>query len=164
MCTAPPRSAQGWVRLCTGLWRGDGPGSVLSGPGSSALDQRRELRVLLDPGADELAPRHHPEVAAAAHVLEGEADDRGADALSLVGVVDLGVGEDDPVAVELVGREAGQLTVHAPLVALLVGLVARLHVAYAASLRPGCQRPRARSRRTTRVRRVLEPVHRDGRE
>src|SRR4051794_14522635 len=141
MCTPPPRSAQVVVRLCTGLWRGDAPGSVLRGAGGGALDQWRELGVLLDPGAHELAPRHPPEVTAAAHVLEGEADDRRADALTLVGVVDLGVGEDDPVAVELVGREAGQLAAHAPLVALLVGLVARLHVAHAVSLRPGFQGP-----------------------
>ena len=54
------------------------------------------IGVPLDPLLHERALRHHPEPSTTAYVVQHAPRQRGADAAALVGVVDLGVLDDDP--------------------------------------------------------------------
>ncbi len=97
-------------------------------PVARSLDQVGVLLVPLDVGPDERAQRPH-RPPRPSYVVQGAAHEDRADALALLGVVDLGVGEHDRVATAPVGREAEHRPVGtACLVAVLVGVVDDLDV------------------------------------
>lgn len=89
------------------------------------VDQVGVLRVALDVARDEGAERDH-RLARLARRVERSAREGRAQALALVGGVDLGVDEDDPPAAPLVLGEAGHLAVHDDLESPPFGVVAHL--------------------------------------
>ena len=83
------------------------------------------LRVLAHVVGDEGAGGYHLQ-APSADVVQREADHPPAQTLTAMGRVDVGVGDDDPIAVALVVGPADGLTVEAHFVTVVVGVVGEL--------------------------------------